>query len=259
MSRPKGICCSGELCKAKQHELCPGVNDCHVCHGTYRVLCCNWIRSPSKDDPYDGYYVCLKCLSNNDNNNNSTTKDTRSDDNNQSTVSLSNVNDTTIIIRCKRCGKIGHKTAGSSKCRYFKPQKKSKQTSSSTSSNVDTAAPPPSPPHTLSTKPIDDAAAVPPSHQLASNQPTLNHEPISTNISKPNYINVAPDNQKQQYKTVVDVHATDFKPIPTIFRLHKRNHCHQKIQVPPTPANLVDKYWSRDYVAKLVENSNRYR
>ena len=58
---------------------------------------------------------------------------------------------------------------------------------------------------------------------------------------------------------VIDVESKTFKPTPTIFKVTERDYRGRTVTVPPTPANLLDKYWTEEFVNTIVENSNNYR
>ena len=54
---------------------------------------------------------------------------------------------------------------------------------------------------------------------------------------------------------VIDVSSKDFNPNPTVFKIRTEDN---KAIIPPTPEVLVNKYWSKEIVEKLVDASNKY-
>ncbi len=64
---------------------------------------------------------------------------------------------------------------------------------------------------------------------------------------------------KSRYKPVVDVSSDDFKPIPTIYRVTERNERGRSVEVQPVPGVLTKKFFPKDFVRKMVIQSNKYR
>ena len=63
-----------------------------------------------------------------------------------------------------------------------------------------------------------------------------------------------------RYKPVVDVSTDEFKPIPTIYRVTERNKRGLVVQeVQPTPTILTKKVFPKDFVRKMVIQSNLYQ
>ena len=57
---------------------------------------------------------------------------------------------------------------------------------------------------------------------------------------------------------MIDVSSDDFTPTDTVFPVTNKNQEGQEVAVDPSPKNLMDKYFSENFVQKLVDNSNKY-
>ena len=65
---------------------------------------------------------------------------------------------------------------------------------------------------------------------------------------------------KKQYKPVVNVaNADSFQPVDTEFRVVELNERNRKVKVTPTPKNLTSKYYSHQFMMKILHSSNAYR
>ena len=79
-----------------------------------------------------------------------------------------------------------------------------------------------------------------------------NYEPVR----KPNVKKV--EETSNTYTPVVDVASPNFKPSPTVFKLFDIDNDGNKVELPPTPDVMVEKYWSLELIQELVKNSNLY-
>ena len=71
-------------------------------------------------------------------------------------------------------------------------------------------------------------------------------------------VKIDSNNTMKDYKSVINVQSKIFNPMPTIFKVTKRNYQGRKVTVPSTPEILV-KYWSEKIISTILENSNNYR
>ena len=101
----------------------------------------------------------------------------------------------------------------------------------------------------------------PPSQNTTNPSPSQPIAPSHPCIHATKFFHVKTDLNKslKDYHPVIDVESKSFKPTPTIFKVTERDYRGRTVTVPLTPANLVDKYWTEEFVNTIVENSNNYR
>ena len=78
---------------------------------------------------------------------------------------------------------------------------------------------------------------------LSSNDVTTTDNDIS---NKPNFICI--DKKPANYEPVVDVTSPNFDPMPTIFKVTKKNIYGKNEEVKPTPEVMMDKYFQLNLV-----------
>ena len=75
------------------------------------------------------------------------------------------------------------------------------------------------------------------------------HEVSTTDnyaLSKPNFTCI--DKKPANYEPVVDVTSPNFDPMPTIFKVTKKNIYGKNEEVKPTPEVMMDKYFQLNLV-----------
>ena len=149
MIRTTGKCCCGDLCNHPTHQLVAGEHHCAGCGGIYHALCAQWVSQPTEENPFDGKYVCLKCISHpsvppttEENDKEAvkciphpsappTTEDKDTEAAIEALALLSSssscppatTNPSAVVI-CNACGCEGHRNSNTKKCELFKGRKR---------------------------------------------------------------------------------------------------------------------------------------
>ena len=165
--------------------------------------------------------------------------------------------------KCSACGGTDHFRRSSKKCPHYVPRppktnqndngKKnaaaSRRSDGPTTSEISTEAE------------VDDTTN-------ANNEDVTNNlvstatesDNIDCDISKPTFIklNTGTNIDNVIFKPVIDVAHPDFKPINTIFKVFGKDHRDRTMSVDAVPKVLLEKYFTRDFMMRFVESSNRY-
>ena len=93
--------------------------------------------------------------------------------------------------------------------------------------------------------------------------PLVNEANKEVSISWASFYYVETNETKQEacewYVSVVDVASPNSKPIESVFKVMQKNQCRQSVEVALTPEVIVKKFFTKEIVSRIINNSNRHR
>ena len=94
---------------------------------------------------------------------------------------------------------------------------------------------------------------------ITTTKNVVEKEATTENIFRSRFINLDSFNDTIPFKPVVDVSTKDSVPRDKIFKVMRTERLGCNIEVPPTAAILMEKYWSRESMTTMIESGNEYR